>query len=51
MRVIILLIGLVIALTWIGVEVRKRHKPASNVLFAFAVLFSVLLVGAVYDLL
>lgn len=51
MRIIILLIGLIIALSWLGVEVRKKHKPASNVMFAFALLFVVLLAGAVYDLL
>jgi putative exporter of polyketide antibiotics len=51
MRIIILLVGLVIALSWLGVEVRNKHKPASNVLFAFALLFLVLLVGAIYDLL
>jgi len=51
MRIIILLVGLIIALSWIGVEVRKKHKPASNVLFAFALLFVMLLVGAVYDFL
>lgn len=51
MRIIILLVALVAALIWIGVEVRKKHKPASNVLFAFALLFVVLLIGAVYDFL
>jgi hypothetical protein len=51
MRIIILLLGLIIALTWLGVEVRKRHRPASNVMFAFALLFLVLLAGAVYDIL
>lgn len=51
MRVIILLIGLIIALGWIGVEVRGKYRPASNVLFAFALLFTVLLIGAIYDFL
>ncbi|HSS64763.1 MAG TPA: hypothetical protein VLS27_10025 [Gammaproteobacteria bacterium] len=51
MRIIILLVGLIIALSWLGVEIRKKYKPASNVLFAFALLFLVLLVGAAYDLL
>lgn len=51
MRIIILLIGLIIALVWLGVEVRTKHKPASNVMFAFALLFVVLLIGAVYDFL
>ena len=51
MRIIILLVGLIIALGWIGVEVRKKHRPASNVMFAFALLFMVLLAGAVYDFL
>lgn len=51
MRIIIFLIGLIVALTWIGIEVRDRHKPASNVLFAFALLFLVLLTGAIYDFL
>ena len=51
MRMIILLIGLIIALIWIGVEIRPKQKPASNVLFAFAALFTILLVGAVYDIL
>ena len=47
MRIIILLIGLIIALVWLGIEVRGKHKPASNVMFAFALLFLVLLAGAV----
>ncbi len=49
MRIIILLIGLVVVLTWIGVEVRNKHKPASNVLFAFALLSGVLLILAIYN--
>ena len=51
MRIIILLLGLIIALIWLGVEVRNKHKPASNVMFAFALLFLALLAGAVYDFL
>lgn len=51
MRIIILLIALVVALSWLGFEVRKKHKPASNVMFAFALLFLVLLVGAVFGFL
>lgn len=51
MRVIILLLGLIIALAWLGFEVRDKYRPASNVLFAFALFFLVLLAGAVYDFL
>lgn len=50
MRMIIFLVGLIVALIWIGVEVRPKQKPASNVLFAFAVLFTFLLIGTAYDL-
>lgn len=49
MRMIILLVGLIVALIWIGFEIRPNQKPASNVLFAFAVLFTLLLIGTAYD--
>lgn len=51
MRVIILLLGLIVALCWIGYEVRGRYRHVSNVLFAFALFFLVLLLGAAYDFL
>lgn len=51
MRMIILLIGLIVAMIWIAIEIRSTQKPASNVLFAFATLFTLLLMGAVLDIL
>ena len=50
MRMIIFLVALIVALIWIGVEIRSKQKPASNVLFAFAVLFTFLLIGTAYDI-
>lgn len=47
---IIFLVGLIVALIWIGFEIRPSQKPASNVLFAFAILFAFLLIGTAYDL-
>jgi hypothetical protein len=51
MRVIVFLVGLIVALIWVGVEIRSKNRPASNVMYAFAVLFTVLLIGAAYDFL
>ncbi len=51
MRVIVFLVGLIVALIWVGVEIRPKNRPASNVMYAFAVLFTVLLIGAAYDFL
>ena len=51
MRVIVFLVGLIVALVWIGLEIRSKNRPASNVIYAFAVLFTVLLIGAAYDFL
>jgi urea transporter len=51
MRVIVFLVGLIVALIWIGIEIRSKNRAASNVMYAFAVLFIVLLIGAAYDFL
>ncbi len=51
MRVIVFLVGLIVALIWVGVEIRSKNRPASNVMYAFAVLFTVLLIGAAFDFL
>ncbi|MDX1514064.1 MAG: hypothetical protein R3174_10010 [Gammaproteobacteria bacterium] len=47
---IIVLIALIVVLVWVGVELRSTQKPVSNVLFAFAILFTFLLIGTAYDI-
>ena len=50
MRVFFLLIGAIIVLGWLAFEQRHRNRQVSQVLAAFAVLFSVLLVGAYFGM-
>lgn len=48
MRVIFVLTALIIVLGWLGFELRERQKDISQVLFGFAAVLLVFLVGAFF---
>lgn len=50
MRVIIILLGVVAVLGWLGYEARDRNRDLSHVLFALCGLVAVLLFGALFGL-
>jgi len=46
MRVFLLLVGVIVVLGWFAFEQRHRNRQVAQVLAAFAVLFTVLLIAA-----
>ena len=50
MRAVFILLALSLVLGWLGYEMRGRDRAVSNVLFAFAGLFAIILLGAFLDL-
>ena len=51
MRAFVTVLALVIALGWVGYELRPRYREVSNVLFGFAILFAAALTAAFFGLL
>ena len=49
MRVLFILLGLSLVLAWLGYETRGKYRAVSNVLFTFAGLFALILLGAFLD--
>lgn len=49
MRALFILLALSLVLAWLGYELRGKYRAVSNVLFAFAGLFAVILLGAFLD--
>lgn len=50
MRVIYILVGLIIACTWFGIELRKTHRDFSHLLLGLAGLFTVLALVAFFGI-
>jgi len=50
MRAIYILLGLIIACTWFGIELRKTHRDISHLLLGVAVLLSILAVVAFFGI-
>ena len=50
MRALFILFALSLVLGWLGYEMRGKHRAVSNVLFGFAGLFAIILIGAFLDL-
>ena len=48
MRVIFVLLALIVVLGWLGFELRSRDRAVANVLYGFAALLAVALVGAFF---
>ena len=48
MRVVFSLLAIIIVLCWLGFELRERERAVSRVLFAFAGVFAVMLIGAFF---
>jgi hypothetical protein len=46
MRIVVALLAIICVLVWLGFELRAKDRALSNVLYAFAVLFALLLSGA-----
>ena len=49
MRALFILLALSLVLAWLGYEMRGKYRAVSNVLFAFAALFAIILIGAFLD--
>ncbi len=49
MRTLFILLALSLVLAWVGYEVREKYRAVSNVLFGFAGLFVLILMGAFLD--
>ena len=49
MRAVFILLALSLVLAWLGYEMRGRERAVSNVLFVFAGLFAIILLGAFFD--
>ena len=50
MRVIIVMLGVIAVLVWLGVELRGRMKDLSMLCFGLAAVAAVMLVGAVFGI-
>lgn len=50
MRAVFILLALSLVLGWLGYEMRGKDRAVSNVLFGFAGLFAIILIGAFFDL-
>lgn len=50
MRVIIVMLGVIAVLVWLGVELRGRMKDLSMLCFGLAAVAAALLVGAVFGI-
>ena len=48
MRIVYALIAVSLVLGWLGFELRSRDRPLSNVLYGFAILFLLVLLGALF---
>ena len=49
MRAVFILLALSLVLAWLGYETRERQRAVSNVLFGFAGIFAIILLGAFLD--
>ena len=50
MRVIVVMLGVIAVLVWLGVELRGRMRDLSMLCFGLAAVAAVLLVGAVFGI-
>jgi hypothetical protein len=50
MRVIYILLGLIIACTWFGIELRKTHRDFSHLLLGISGLLTILAVIAFFGI-
>ena len=50
MRVIIVILGVIMVLVWLGVEFRGRMRDISMLCFGLAAIFAALLVGAFFGM-
>ncbi len=50
MRVVFTLLALIAVLVWLGLELRQRNRAVAQALLGFALLFSVVLVAAFFEL-
>ena len=50
MRVIIVMLGVIAVLVWLGVELRGRMRDLSALCFSLAAIAAVLLVGAFFGI-
>ena len=48
MRVIVVILGVIAVLVWLGFELRTRMKDIAALCFGLAAIFAVLLVGAFF---
>ena len=50
MRVIVVVLGIVAVLVWLGIELRPRARNVSALCFGLAAIFGALLIGAWFGL-
>ena len=50
MRIVFTLLAIIIVLVWLGVTVRPRERAVANVLFGFAAVFGLMLIGAFFEM-